>query len=262
MSRKKSLRKRLVSSFAWLITVVAAVFGIQVGLLAFPQLLLSTKAEAGSVVVYYRGDPDPAVQQLVEATDHRLGSSGFGNPESPERLFFFRDPGLYSLFTRLARLPPTPQGFGISFLGTTYVSGPQVEALGESTGHVPKYSVWEGSIPHTMAHEIAHLYMVDSIGRTNWVKLPKWKQEGFPEYVANIGLIRGDSAASFPRRVEVLLDDGQWSSPRSWDRIHYEAGLMMEFLLDVRGYTLEAILADSITREDAYAAMMEWSRER
>jgi len=264
MSRKKTLRGRLVSYSAWLIAVVIAVFGVQVGLLAFPQVLLSKTAEAGSVVVYYRGDPDPAVQQLVDATDHRLQIGGFGNPESPERLFFFRDPGLYSLFTRLARLPSTPQGFGISFLGTTYVSGPQVEALrteamGERTGHIPKYSVWEGSIPHTMAHEIAHLYMVDSIGRSTWVSLPRWKQEGFPEYVANIGLIRGDSGASLLRRVETFLDEGQWSSPRSWDRIHYEAGLLMEFLLDVRGLTLGTIVADSITRENTYTAMMEWS---
>jgi len=260
MSQKKPLRKRLIRYSVWLIGVVIAVFGVQVGLLAFPQVLLTDKAEAGSVVVYYRGGPDPAVRRLTEETDGRLRAGGFGDPESPERLFFFRDPGLYSLFTGLARLPPTPQGFGISFLGTTYVSGPQVEALGERTGHVPKYSVWEGSIPHTMAHEIAHLYMVDSIGRTTWVNLPKWKQEGFPEYVANIGLIRGDTTASLPHRIEILTDDEQWLGPRSWDRIHYEAGLLMEFLLDVRGYTLGAIIADSITRDDTYSAMMDWYR--
>jgi len=161
---------------------------------------------------------------------------------------------------RLARLPTEPQGFGISFLGTTYVSGSRVEALGERTNRSPKYSVWEGSIPHTMAHEIAHLFMVDSIGRSAWTALPQWKQEGFPEYVANIGLIRTDSTASLPRRIEVLLDDGQWLGPRSWDRIHFEAGLLVEFLLDIQGHDLRAITADSVTRDHTHAAMLEWYR--
>ena len=262
MSQKKPLRRRLIRLSLWLAAAVIAAFGLQVGLLAFPQILLKDKAEAGSVVVYFRGDPDPTVQRLANETDSRLRAGGFGNPENPERIFFFRDHGLYSLFTQLSRVPPEAQGFGISFLGTTYVSGPRVEALGDRTGHGPRHSVWEGSIPHTMAHEVAHLYMVDSIGRSTWTSLPQWKREGFPEYVANIGLIREDDAETLTHRIEILRDDGQWSGPRSWDRIHYEVGLMMEFLLDVRGYDLGTVIPDSITREDTYAAMLEWHRGR
>ncbi len=236
--------------------------GIAVGLLAFPQLLMSNKAEAGSVVVYYDGEADPTFQQVADDTDHRLRAGGFGNPDSPERIFVFRDQGLYSLFARLARVPTQAQGFGLSILGATYVSAPRVEALGERTGRGPKYSVWEGNLSHTMAHEVAHLIMADSIGRSTWRALPRWKQEGFPEYVANIGLIREDSAASLPQRIEILLDDGQWLGPRSWDRIHFEAGLLVEFLLEVRDYDLVAVLPDRVAREDTYAAMLEWRRGR
>jgi hypothetical protein len=260
MVRKKSLPKRLLRISLWMAGAAIAVFGLALGLLAFPQLLLPNKAEAASVVVYYEGEVDPAVQQWADDTDLRLRVGGFGNPEKPERIYFFRNQGLYSFFTRLARVPNEAQGFGISILGATYVSGPRVEALGEHTGRGPKYSVWEGSIPHTMAHEAAHLIMVDSIGRARWMALPRWKQEGFPEYVANIGLIRVDSAASLTQRIEILLDDEQWLGPRSWDRIHFEAGLLMEFLLDVRGHDLLTVLPDSIAREDTYAAMLEWHR--
>jgi hypothetical protein len=234
-----------------------------VGLLAFPQVLLANRAEAGVVVVYYDGNPDPGVQRLADDTDRRLRAGGFGDSENPARLFYFRrTQGLYSFFTRLAWLPAEPQGFAVPLLGTTYVSGPRVEALGNRKGRGPTFSIWEGSIPHTMAHEIAHLHMADSIGRATWWELPQWKQEGYPEYVANIGLIREDSAASLPRRIEILTDDGRWSGPRSWDRIHYEAGLLTEFLLDVRGYGLRAVIADSTTREEAHSAMMEWYRDQ
>ena len=203
LPKKKPLSKKLVGLFLWAAAIVIAVFGCQVGLLAFPQNLLSYKAESRSVVAYYDGEAERSVQELVEDNDHRLRAGGFGDPGSPERIFFFRDQGLYSFFTRLARLPNEPQGFGVSFLGTTYVSGPRVEALGERTGRSPRYSVWEGTIPHTIAHEIAHLIMVDSIGRSTWTDLPQWKQEGFPEYVSNIGLIRADPAATLLRRIEV-----------------------------------------------------------
>ena len=257
---KQPLGRRLLHWSIRVAAVLAVLFAVHVGLLAFPQILLKNTAEAGSVVIHYPGSPDPAIQALAETTDHRLRAGGFGDPDSPEHIFFFPDQGLYSLFTRLARQPTEAQGFGISALGTTYVSGTRVEALGRRTGGAPQYSVWEGSLPRTMAHEIAHLIMVDSIGRSTWVGLPQWKREGYPEYIANIGLIREDSTASLPSRIEILLDDDSWLGPRSWDRIHYEAGLMVEFLLEVQGMALEDLLADSVTREGTRSAMLEWGR--
>ena len=82
-SPKKSIPKRLIRLSLWLGTVVIAVFALQTGLLTFPQVVLPNRAEAGSVLVYFDGDPDPAVQILVEETDHRLRSAGFGDPENP-----------------------------------------------------------------------------------------------------------------------------------------------------------------------------------
>ena len=138
MVRKKSLSRRLLRLSLWLTGATIAVFGLVVGLLAYPQLLMSNEAEAGSVVVYYDGEADPAVQQLADDTDHRLRAGGFGSPEKPERIFFFRDQGLYSFFTRLARVPREAQGFAISILGTIYVSGPRVEAPGAGTASTSK----------------------------------------------------------------------------------------------------------------------------
>lgn len=260
-TEKRPLARTLIRWCLRLVVGVMALFAIQVGLLAFPQVLLGNKARAGVVVVHYPGDPDPWIQSLAEETDHRLRAGGFGDSESPERVFFFPDQGLYTLFARLARVPAEAQGFGVPLLRTNFVNGPRVEALGRRTGQRPRYGVWAGDIAHTMAHEIAHQYMVDSIGRSGWKALPHWKQEGFPEYVANIGLIREDSTASLPNRIEILLDDEQWLGPRSWDRIHYEAGLLVEFLLDVQGRDFREILADSVTRDRTRLAMMEWARE-
>lgn len=262
MVQEKSPPKRVFKSvfrlFLWLGVVLILLLVLDVGLLAFPQPLLRNRVEVGTVVIHYPGDPAPEIQELARQSAHRLQVGGFGDPASPRRIFFFPGQGLYSLFARLARVPPEAQGFGISLLGNTYVSGVRVEALGQRTGHAPRYSVWEGDLSHTMAHEVAHLFMIDSIGRSSWTALPQWKQEGYPEYIANIGLIRQDPTAGLSHRIEILLDDARWPGPRSWDRIHYEAGLMVEFLLDVQGADLRSLISDQVTRDDTYSAMMEW----
>ena len=92
--------------------------------------------------------------------------------------------------------------------------------------------------------------------------LLRWKQEGFPEYIANIGLLRTDSSHTLPERIDILLDDGMWLGLRSWDRIHYEAGILVEFLLDVQGMGLRGVLDERVTPEKAYSEMLEWFRAR
>lgn len=260
MTGKKSLRRRLGRLLFWAGAAVLVLLGAQIALLAFPQVFLSETVETESVVLYHRGPPDPALRELAEATDHRIRAGGFGSPSKPREVFFFRNQQLYSIFARLARVPAEAQGFEISLLGSSFVSGPRVEALGSRTGNSPRYGVWEGSLSHTMAHEIGHLIMVDSIGRSVWATLPQWKREGFPEYIANEGLTREDPSASLQNRIGILLDDGQWLGPRSWDRVHYEAWLLVEYLLEKEGHTLRAITSDKVTRDETYDAMMEWYR--
>jgi hypothetical protein len=258
MRRFKPPWKTLRKASGWIAVMMVCVLAVQLGLLAFPQVALGNEAGSGSVVVHYDGDPDTNIEIWVGEVDARLRAGGFGNLEDPAKIFLFRNQRLYTFFARLARVRPETQGFGLSVFGTTYVSETRVLALGERTGRAPRYSVWEGSIPHTMAHEVAHLFMADSIGRKAWRGLPHWKQEGFPEYVANIGLVREDPEASLPARIGILLDDMQWLGPRSWDRIHYEAGLLVEYLLEVEGLEFRAALADSITREATYTSMIDW----
>ena len=109
-----------------------------------------------------------------------------------------------------------------------------------------------------------HQVVVDRIGRR---ALPQWKREGLAEYVANIGLIRSDDTADLVSRLKVFDDDRAWSSTqgsarRGWDRIHYEAGLLVEFLIDVRGLTFAEVAADGVTRESTRAALRAWAQPR
>ncbi|MDF1545933.1 MAG: hypothetical protein P1R58_12635 [bacterium] len=45
-----------------------------------------------------------------------------------------------------------------------------------------------------------------------------------------------------------------------WGRIHYEAGLLVEYLSDVKGYPLETIMADSVRHDAVLNEMLKWGK--
>jgi hypothetical protein len=259
MKRITNRRARLLKALVWIGGTGVILFALYVGLLAFPELLMANQVQSGPVVVHYDGESDPLVEEWAAEVRRRLESGGFGDLNHPRKVALFRDPGLYGLLARLARVHPRAQGFGLSLVGTSSVSETRVEELGQQTGKNPPFGIWEGSVPPTIAHEIAHALLIDSIGRSGWLALPHWKQEGIPEYLANIGPIRADSTASLGSRIGVLLKDAVWEASRSWDRIHYEAGLMTEFLLEVRGIALEDLITDRRTGDQVLSEMLRWA---
>lgn len=230
----------------------------------FPRVLCRHQVQTGSIRLYYDDMPMVAARELVQAVDHRLRSSGFADSTGTARVFVFQRSSAYAWIARLAGVPRQAQGFNLSLLGNTFVNAPRVAALGELSGRGPRYSVWEGDLAHTIAHEVGHQVVVDSIGRR---ALPQWKREGLAEYIANIGLIREDSAGDLVSRLGIFDDDQAWistrgSARRGWDRVHYEAGLLVEFLIEVRGYTLAEVAADSVTKERTRVTLRSWARSR
>ena len=248
----------------WIGTVVMAALVGWIGILAFPQVLCRQQVRSGSIRLYYDDLPEATAGELARSVDHRLQTSGFADSAATFRVFLFQRRAAYSWIARSAAVPRQAQGFNLSLLGNTFVSGPRVTELGELSGRGPRYSVWEGDPAHTIAHEVGHQIVVDSIGRR---ALPQWKREGLAEFIANIGLIREDSTADLVSRLATFDDDRTWISTRGsarkgWDRIHYEAGLLVEFLIEVRGHTLADVAADSVTKESTRTALRSWAESR
>jgi hypothetical protein len=260
--KKRSVRRLIVKLVAWVVFVIVALFGLQVTVLAFPQILLHDKASSGTVTLYHDGLTEDEAQQLAEAVDFRLSGSSLYESIRSDRVFYFTDEGLYKFVVRLTLQKDPPQGFNLSIFGNSYVCEPIVRNLGQATGGRPRYSIWEGDPSHTIAHEIGHQYVVDRIGRR---KLPHWKQEGLCEYTANIGLVRADSSACLASRIALLENDTVWLAVPAgrrpgWDRVHYEAGLLVEYMLDIEGLAFDQLIEDSVTKEAARSAMMTWYR--
>lgn len=248
----------------WIVVILLVLLSLPVTLLAYPQILVHNRVESGTVVLYYDGEPSPAMQELATAVDTRLGGCKYYDATRSDRVFYFHSQKLYSLFARLSLQTPRAQGFSLAIFGNSFVSHPRVTDLAKRRADPPRYSIREGDPVHTIAHEIAHQYISDRIGRSRWQALPHWRREGLPEYIANIGAIRQDSAASLPTRYAILVDDSHWdgSRTRDWSRIHYEAELLVEYLLDVEGLSLEEILPDSVTSDDVMGRLTSWCEQQ
>lgn len=122
-------------------------------------------------------------------------------------------------------------GFGL--LGSCYLNGDFLRELAIKTGGRPKYSAREGSVIHDAAYELMHGYLSDAYGYFASRSLPDWKVKGYCEYGVN--------------QLTAITH-----------RPHYIWGLVMEFLINVKRMSLEQVMAESVTREDACQGITDW----
>ncbi len=264
MNTKKSFLSKCVRLLRWPVGAILVLFGVQMTLLAFPQILFSDSTRIGTVTVYHDGLAEEDALRLAGEIDRRLQGSRFHDPTRRDKLFVFRSRKNYELYLKLVFLKVAPSGFNLPIFGNSYVCKAIVTELGEATGGQPRFSIWDGNLAHIASHELGHQYISDRIGSRRWRGLPHWKREGLPEYIANIGEARADPSRGLVSRIEILEDDNRWTATPAgrrpgWDRVHYEAGILVEFLLDVRELSLEDVVSDRVTQSDTYSAMISWA---
>ena len=228
--------------------------------LAYPQLFIRNHEDAGMVRLYYGNADKTAIAELASRVEWRIQNSGFYDSSLHYNAFYFEKPGNYKFYAFLARVPNPSQGFALSIFGNAFVNAGRIHELGELHNHQPPYSIYEGDPVHILTHEIAHLIISDQIGRSTWKALPHWKQEGLPEYIANSARAKLVDSISLENRIDILQNDFYWDVEYGWDRKHYKSGLMIEYLLDIKGLLLEEIIADSTEHDQVFSEMIEWRR--
>jgi len=149
---------------------------------------------------------------------------------------------------------------GFCLLGSAYVNKDFVEELGMKTRGQPKYMARGGSVVHVATHELMHGYINNTYGYFAARTLPVWKTEGYCEYGVNQFVAPRESGYSIPERIDIYLDDSQWNPTAEVHRSHYVWGLMMEYLINVKGLTFEQVMADSVINENVHQEMMDWHK--
>jgi len=132
---------------------------------------------------------------------------------------------------------------------------------------------------HILTHEVTHTLVTEKLGLANVSRLPMWKAEGYPEYVA---MSANRSQAGYSLRASVarvLAADlawlrnaqGDFASMRydcvgrsylkdenddSWHTCYYLARVLVEYVMDTKGLTFDQLMQPSIKESETLREML------
>ena len=254
---KKTLRK----SLRWLGTLIGGIIVIiliYIVILAIPGPFFPEKKQYRSITVYSEMSIGKEIDSIMTEVFKRLDAVPIYDPARKYNLCLCSTQQKFTFFARLTRRANRIMGF--SLLGSAFVNIDFINELAVRTGGQPRYSAREGSIVHVVTHELMHGYITDIHGSFASRTLPEWKTEGYCEYGVNHFVAPRDIGYSIQERIDIYLNDSIWNATSEVHRPNYLWGLMMEYLINVRSFDFGKVMADSVTKEDTYQAMMDWRK--
>lgn len=255
------MAKLLKKTVKWIGIIVGAailIILLAVGVLITPGPFFPEDKRYGAITVHSETAIGPEIDSIMAEVFARLEAVPIYDSNRKFNLSLCSTQDKFAFFTRLTRRANRIMGF--CFFGSAYVNGDFLKELAVRTGGKPKYVTREGSVVHVATHELMHGYLTDAFGEFTSRSLPEWKIEGYCEYGANQFVAPRDSGYTIPERIDIYLDDTQWNATAQIHRPHYIWGLMMEYLINVKGLSVEQAMADSVTEGGVYAEMMTWRK--
>ena len=241
-----------------IIGVIVALILLDIGVLATPGLFFPEEKQYGAITVYSEKPIGQETDSIMAEVFRRLNAVPIYDPDIKHNLCLCSTQEKFTFFSRLTARKNRIMGFCL--VGSAYINGDFIKELAMRTGGQPKYLTREGSVVHVATHELMHGYITNYYGSISARKLPEWKIEGYCEYGVNQFVAPQDSGYSISERIDIYLDDSKWNPTAEVHRPWYVWGLMMEYLINVRGLNFEQVMADSITKEDIYQEMMDWRK--
>ena len=255
MSRiKKNLFKWLGAIVGMIIVLIL----LDICVLAMPGPFFPEEKNYGSITVYSEEPIGQDTDSIMSEVFLRLNSVPIYDPDRKYNLCLCSTQKKFTFFAKLTKRANRIMGFCI--LGSAYINEDYINELGMKTGGQPKYLTREGSVVHVATHELMHGYINNTYGYFAARTLPEWKIEGYCEYGVNQFVAPKDIGYSIYERVDIYLDDSQWNPIAEVHRPHYVWGLMMEYLINVRGLKFEQVMDDNIIDEDIYKEILDWRK--
>jgi hypothetical protein len=125
------------------------------------------------------------------------------------------------------------------------------------------------NLTELVCHEMIHVLQAHRYGLINFSPVkhpPLWKLEGYPEYISRNVMLREEkyNLKSEIIRYERLVNnskDGfvEVTEDHFAPAYYYKGRLMIEYLIDIKGLTYDAILSDTLSEDEVYQKMNDWS---
>jgi hypothetical protein len=240
--------RRWIKLLAVLMGVCSGIVLAYGTLLAFPEPLFDHRYDYRGFTVYSHVPLDARIEPILDTTAARLAASPWYSSSTRHRVFVAGTPGWYTFFNGPYRVA----------MGRRYELGGSIflPTLDLAAGEVVHFDGRRARATWVLAHEAAHGLIQNRLGLLRTARLPRWKREGYPEFVATGGdgtLAEGVRELDEPPG-SALVVGGYWV-PRAYLQAH----MMVRYQLEVARTDLEGLFADSLRGETVERHLRRWA---
>lgn len=203
---------------------LTAVFSAYALTLIFPQILFAHAVSHKNFKVYARQPLDENITRVLDLAEEKLKKSPIYDERVKEKIFFSDSFGFYTFQYPVSRnsFASTIPGIGNVRINKSDIGGDLVFRNTDADNR--------RSLSGIIAHEITHNLIRKRFGLVNsLVKLPKWKDEGYCEYIA------GETTLSFEEGVKRWRENPNDSAKYDYFKYHQ----MVKYLLDDEKISVE-----------------------
>jgi hypothetical protein len=126
---------------------------------------------------------------------------------------------------------------------------------------------YKWNLTQLLAHEMTHCLQFDKLGF--WkskpiVNIPKWKWEGYAEYISRQNNDQKDQAKNISRLI--ATDKNNWEITFSDNTIasreYYDYWTLVQYCMNIKKMNYKQILADTVSEQKVRQEMMAWFRNQ
>jgi hypothetical protein len=232
-------------------------------IILFPEPLFANKLEHGQFTVYSNDKIENDIGVVLDDALDMVKDSELYDPDYTYDVFLS-----YNSFFN--KIDDTFIGFGPTARATdnNVIIKVDIDAKRDLL-FVTFNQDCQASLTYIIAHEMVHCLQEHKYGKLkfNPFRHPVyWKLEGYPEYVSRrpMSLDGNYNLAAEIERYVVLeskltdiwihIEEGKCKVPK----YYYKSRMMTEYLMDVKHWSYDKILNDTISEDRIYAEMIRW----
>lgn len=206
---------------------IAFLFFIYVLNWIFPYFFFSHKIEYKNYKVYSTSNINKNISNILNRVDILLSASELYTTNIEHRIFICNNLNVYTFFAPMAR-----NAFGCNYrvFGNIFVANCRIEKdIAFSNRKINNKRNLSGVIAHEATHSLINNYM-------GWIKnkmLPKWKEEGYCEFIAQ------ESSIDDKNGIE-LFKNGQTDNSKAFKYFEYRT--IMNYLINERKLSFDDVI--------------------
>ncbi len=250
------MKKKIKKIALWLTVVILFIGVLLIIYFLNPILTYANKTTHNNYTIFHIAPFDKSIIIRLDQATELLKASEFYNANLKLDICL-NDGSYYPILMQKIRGQAFAWGFynKVVLQGTANYKENYVEVNG-----------YKWNLTQLLAHELTHCLQFDHMGI--WKsdplgKIPAWKNEGYPEYIARQNKDQTDLLKNIERLNDVIeKDKNEWgvsfADSTFVGKDYYSCWILMQYCIDIKRMTYKQVLDDTTQEENVRHEMMNW----